>query len=56
LLANSRNNIPDKALIYYYFHDKETLYGATLENFFAPLHQRILEVCGRPGPAGEPPG
>jgi TetR/AcrR family transcriptional regulator len=43
----------NKALLYYYFHDKETLYGATLENFFAPLHQRIIEVCDRPGPAGE---
>jgi TetR/AcrR family transcriptional regulator len=43
----------NKALLYYYFHDKETLYGATLENFFAPLHQRIMEVCDRPGPAGE---
>ncbi len=26
----------NKALLYYYFRDKETLYGATLENFFAP--------------------
>jgi TetR/AcrR family transcriptional regulator len=43
----------NKALLYYYFHDKETLYGATLENFFAPLHQRIMDVCDRPGPAGE---
>ena len=43
----------NKALLYYYFHDKETLYGATLENFFAPLHQRIMEVCDRQGPAGE---
>src|ERR1700761_6388477 len=43
----------NKALLYYYFRDKETLYGATLENFFAPLHQRVLEVCDRPGPAGE---
>jgi TetR/AcrR family transcriptional regulator len=43
----------NKALLYYYFHDKETLYGATLENFFAPLHQRVMEVCDRPGSAGE---
>jgi len=42
----------NKALLYYYFHDKETLYGATLENFFAPLHQRVMEVCDRPGSAG----
>lgn len=43
----------NKALLYYYFRDKETLYGATLENFFAPLHQRVIEVCDRPGAAGE---
>ncbi len=43
----------NKALLYYYFHDKETLYGATLENFFAPLHQRIIQVCDQPGPPGE---
>jgi TetR/AcrR family transcriptional regulator len=43
----------NKALLYYYFHDKEKLYGATLENFFAPLHQRIMDVCDRPGSAGE---
>jgi TetR/AcrR family transcriptional regulator len=43
----------NKALLYYYFHDKETLYGATLENFFAPLHQRVTDVCDQPGPAGE---
>ena len=43
----------NKALLYYYFHDKETLYGATLENFFAPLHRRVMEVCDRPGSAGE---
>src|ERR1700679_3329743 len=42
----------NKALLYYYFHDKETLYGATLENFFAPLHQRIMDACDRPGSAG----
>ena len=43
----------NKALLYYYFHDKDTLYGATLENFFAPLHQRVMNVCDRPGSAGE---
>ncbi len=43
----------NKALLYYYFHDKEKLYGATLENFFAPLHQRVMDVCDRPGSAGE---
>ena len=43
----------NKALLYYYFEDKETLYGATLDRFFAPLHQRILAVCSQPGTAGE---
>jgi len=43
----------NKALLYYYFRDKETLYGAVLDRFFAPLHQRIMTVTERPGTAGE---
>ena len=27
----------NKALLYYYFHDKESLYGAVLDRFFCPL-------------------
>jgi TetR/AcrR family transcriptional regulator len=43
----------NKALLYYYFHDKEALYAATLDGFFAPLHQRIMALYGQPGTAGE---
>jgi TetR/AcrR family transcriptional regulator len=43
----------NKALLYYYFHDKEGLYAATLDGFFAPLHQRIMAICDQPGSAGE---
>ena len=43
----------NKALLYYYFHDKDTLYAATLDGFFAPLHQRIMAICDQPGSAGE---
>jgi TetR/AcrR family transcriptional regulator len=43
----------NKALLYYYFQDKETLYGEVLDNFFAPLHQRVMAVCELPGSAGE---
>jgi TetR/AcrR family transcriptional regulator len=43
----------NKALLYYYFGDKETLYGAILDRFFDPLVERILAVCDRPGSAGE---
>ncbi len=34
----------NKALLYYYFHDKETLYGAALDAVFAGLTARISEV------------
>src|SRR5512146_1114615 len=37
----------NKALLYYYFKDKETLYGAALEQVFAQLAQRLHEVLGR---------
>ncbi len=43
----------NKALLYYYFHDKETLYGAVLDSFFRPLLDRVMAVCDRPGTAGE---
>jgi TetR/AcrR family transcriptional regulator len=43
----------NKALVYYYFKDKDALYGAILDVFFARLLDRIMEVCDRPGPAGE---
>src|ERR1051325_10376835 len=34
----------NKALLYYYFKDKETLYGATLESVFAGLAARLQAV------------
>ena len=43
----------NKALLYYYFRDKDTLYGAVLDGFFARLHDRVIAVCDRPGTAGE---
>ena len=43
----------NKALLYYYFHDKESLYGAVLDGFFGPLLDRVTAVCDRPGSAGE---
>jgi TetR/AcrR family transcriptional regulator len=43
----------NKALLYYYFQDKDALYGAILDAFFAQLLDRILTVCDRPGTAGE---
>ena len=43
----------NKALLYYYFRDKDTLYAATLDGFFAPLHDRIMAVWEQPGTAGE---
>ncbi|MGA2902452.1 MAG: TetR/AcrR family transcriptional regulator [Candidatus Korobacteraceae bacterium] len=43
----------NKALLYYYFRDKESLYGAVLDRFFARLLERVMAVCDRPGTAGE---
>ena len=43
----------NKALLYYYFGDKDALYAATLDGFFAPLHDRIMAVWEQPGSAGE---
>ncbi len=37
----------NKALIYYYFKDKEGLYAAALEEVFSGLHQRIMSVLDR---------
>src|SRR5260370_1351664 len=43
----------NKALLYYYFGDKEALYGAILDRFFEKLTERIVAVCNQPGTAGE---
>jgi TetR/AcrR family transcriptional regulator len=42
----------NKALLYYYFGDKDALYGAVLDIFFAGLLKRIMAVCDQPGTAG----
>src|SRR6201993_2761975 len=34
----------NKALLYYYFKDKETLYGAVLDDAFAGLKNSVFEV------------
>src|SRR5262245_15998654 len=42
----------NKALLHYYFQDKERLYGAALDHVFASLSRRMLEVldCDLPPP------
>jgi TetR/AcrR family transcriptional regulator len=40
----------NKALLYYYFKDKETLYGAVLDQVFSGLAGRMLEVMKQPLP------
>jgi TetR/AcrR family transcriptional regulator len=43
----------NKALLYYYFKDKDTLYGEIIDAFFAQLLTRVTAVCDQPGTAGE---
>lgn len=38
----------NKALLYYYFRDKETLYGAVLDQVFSGLATRMIEVMKQP--------
>ncbi len=37
----------NKALLYYYFRDKETLYGASLDHAFGQMRDYLLEVLDR---------
>src|SRR5947209_20297035 len=37
----------NKALLYYYFKDKEGLYAAALEQVFSGLHERVASVLNR---------
>jgi TetR/AcrR family transcriptional regulator len=37
----------NKALLYYYFKDKEGLYAAALEQVFSGLHERVISVLER---------
>jgi TetR/AcrR family transcriptional regulator len=43
----------NKALLYYYFKDKETLYGAVLDQVFSGLAARMNEVVKQPLPPRE---
>src|SRR5215472_13039111 len=43
----------NKALLYYYFHDKEALYGEVIDDFFARLQRRVMTVFDSPVSAGE---
>ena len=43
----------NKALLYYYFHDKESLYGAVLDRFFLRLTKRVMVELDGAGPLGE---
>ena len=43
----------NKALLYYYFHDKETLYGAVLDRFFVGLTERLMRELDGVAPLGE---
>ena len=42
----------NKALLYYYFKDKETMYGAALDHVFGQLSGTMMEVLGRDLPPG----
>jgi TetR/AcrR family transcriptional regulator len=43
----------NKALLYYYFNDKEALYGAVLDRVFAGLHHVVQEQLDRDLPPRE---
>lgn len=40
----------NKALLYYYFKDKETLYGAVLDTAFSGLKETVFRVLDSPAP------
>src|SRR5271169_2862144 len=43
----------NKALLYYYFRDKESLYGAVLDRFFIRLTERVMTELDGTAPLGE---
>src|SRR6266481_5787545 len=51
--AIAREARVNKALLYYYFKDKETLYGAVLDNAFAGLKAKVFDVLDKDVPARE---
>jgi len=48
--AIAREARVNKALLYYYFKDKETLYGAVLDNAFSGLKDTVLRALDGNGP------
>jgi len=49
--AIARSARVNKALLYYYFHDKDALYGEVLDQFFRPLFVRLtLLLDGQTSP------
>ena len=51
--AIAREARVNKALLYYYFKDKETLYGAVLDDAFSGLKNAVFEVLDSQLPAGD---
>src|SRR5204862_7090337 len=43
----------NKALLYYYFGDKDRLYAAVLDHVFGELSHRLIEVLDRDNPPRE---
>ena len=41
----------NKALLYYYFKSKESMYEAVIEEHFSEFNRQALEVLSAPGPA-----
>jgi TetR/AcrR family transcriptional regulator len=51
--AIAREARVNKALLYYYFKDKDTLYGAVLDAAFSGLKERVFRVLDSPSPPRE---
>jgi len=51
--AIAREARVNKALLYYYFKDKETLYGAVLDDAFSGLKQAVFQALDSQLPPGE---
>ena len=51
--AIARNARVNKALLYYYFKDKEALYGAVLDQVFGGVNERIQKALALPLPPRE---
>jgi TetR/AcrR family transcriptional regulator len=51
--AIARDAHVNKALLYYYFEDKEALYSAALDQVFSGLHERVQGALSQPLPPRE---